>query len=97
MHTREISKGNASYLKLNKVSHDASKRHVIPPRHVACGRCGHVDSVEGRTLEIRNVLRNPPHPGGRENLPKMGIDKHYRLIYAARDAADACNVNGRSY
>ena len=45
MYTREIVKGNASYLKLNKVSRDASKRHVMPPRH-ACGRCGHVDSVE---------------------------------------------------
>ena len=57
MYTHEISKGNASYLKLNKVSRDASKRHVIPPRHM-----DDVDMwtvwrlLEGRTLEIRNVL-----------------------------------------
>ena len=56
MYTREILKGNVSYLKLNKVSRDVSKRHVIPPQRGPCGRCGHVDSVEGQTLEIRNIL-----------------------------------------
>ena len=71
MHTRDISKGNASYLKLNKVSHDASKRHVIPPRHVVCGRCGHVDSVEGRTLEIRNVLET--------SFGYMKLSEYWRL------------------
>ena len=58
MYTGEISKGNASYLSWTRsarVSRDASKRHVIPPQ-LPCGRCGHVDSVEGWTLEIRNVL-----------------------------------------
>ena len=70
MYTHEILKGNASYLKLNKVSRDASKRHVIPPRRGPCGRCGHVDSVEGRTLEIRNVLIQLNPIEGRPKSPK---------------------------
>ena len=44
MYKRKISKGNASYLKLNKVSSDASKRHVIPPR------MGRVDDVDMWTV-----------------------------------------------
>ena len=36
MFTHEILKGNVSYLKLNKVSCDASKRHVIPPQGGPC-------------------------------------------------------------
>ena len=56
MYTCEISKGNTSYLKLNKVSRYVSKRHRIPPWYATCGWCRHVDSVEGRTLEIQNIL-----------------------------------------
>ena len=44
MYTHDILKGNASYLKLNKVSHDALKRHVIQP-----GMC-HVDDVDMWTV-----------------------------------------------
>ena len=41
VYTHEISKDKASYLRLNRVSHEASKTHVLQPRYVPCGRCGH--------------------------------------------------------
>ena len=49
MYTHKILKGNLSYFKLNKVSHNASKRHVILPWHAVwmmwtCGQCGGADS-----------------------------------------------------
>ena len=55
IYTHEILKGNMSYFKLNKVSHDMSKRHVIPPWHAmwmmwTCGQCAGADS------------RNTEHP-----------------------------------
>ena len=61
------------------------------------------DVVEGR-LRCAGTKGPPPEksekftpPGGRENLPKMVIDKHYRLIYTTLDVTDACNLNGCSY
>ena len=43
---------NTSHLK----AATRARNHVIQPRHLPCGRCGHVESVEGRTLDLRNVL-----------------------------------------
>ena len=34
--------------------------------HMPCGQCGHVDSVEGQTLEIHNILLTFP--------PKFPLD-----------------------
>ena len=49
MYTCEIRNDNTSYLKLNKVSCDTSKRHMILPWHAVwtmwtCGQCGGADS-----------------------------------------------------
>ena len=71
MYTRKPLKCNTLYLKLNKVSCDASKRHVIPPQRGPCGWCGHVDSVEGQTLKIRYIL---------VRMPSVYLCKKYKYI-----------------
>ena len=49
MYTCEILNNNTSYLKLNKVSHNTLKRHMILPQHAVWtmwtfGQCGGMDS-----------------------------------------------------
>ena len=41
MYTHNIMKGNLSYFKLNKVSRDGLKRHVIPPWHATLHHAYH--------------------------------------------------------